>query len=144
MSLSRERADEQPVDTEQVMLVEHRASTAPTRCAGSWQEIVNNVIGDLPIVVTWSPLRHNGIGFDRRVEGRAEAFGVRDALYRSALVMFDRRTTSLWPQPRGQAVLGPLRRWGLSGWSCCGRPGAPRRWRETTSATDGTWASQGL
>lgn len=34
-------------------------------------------------------------------------FGVSGALYRSALVMFDRRTASLWPQPLGLAVMGP-------------------------------------
>jgi hypothetical protein len=58
--------------------------------------------------VTWCPLCNTGIAFDRRVDGRAEVFGVSGALYRSALVMFDRRTQSLWPQPLGQAVLGPL------------------------------------
>jgi hypothetical protein len=46
--------------------------------------------------------------FDRRVDGTAEVFGVSGSLYRSALIMFDRRTQSLWPQPLGTAVLGPL------------------------------------
>jgi hypothetical protein len=52
---------------------------------------------------------NTGIAFDRRVDGQVERFGVSGQLYRSALVMFDRRTQSLWPQPLGQAVLGPLR-----------------------------------
>jgi hypothetical protein len=51
------------------------------------------------------PLCNTGITFDRRVDGRPEVFGVGGGLYRSALVMFDRRTTSLWPQPLGKAVL---------------------------------------
>jgi hypothetical protein len=71
-------------------------------------EIVNDVVGGLPVAVTWCPLCNTGITFDRRVDGRPEVFGVSGGLYRSALVMFDRRTTSLWPQPLGQAVLGPL------------------------------------
>lgn len=107
--LSRARADEQLVDTEQVMLVEHAgvARAYPVRSLIR-HEIVNDVIGGLPVAVTWCPLCNTGITFDRRVDGRAEVFGVSGGLYRSALVMFDRRTTSLWPQPLGQAVLGPL------------------------------------
>jgi hypothetical protein len=103
------RADGPLSDTEQVMLVVHRgvARAYPVRSLIR-HEIVNDVVGGLPVAVTWCPLCNTGITFDRRVDGRAEVFGVSGGLYRSALVMFDRRTTSLWPQPLGQAVLGPL------------------------------------
>jgi hypothetical protein len=103
------RADGPLSDTEQVMLVENGgvARAYPVRSLIR-HEIVNDVVGGLPVAVTWCPLCNTGITFDRRVDGRAEVFGVSGGLYRSALVMFDRRTTSLWPQPLGQAVLGPL------------------------------------
>lgn len=103
------RADGPLSDTEQVMLVVNRgvARAYPVRSLIR-HEIVNDVVGGLPVAVTWCPLCNTGITFDRRVDGRAEVFGVSGGLYRSALVMFDRRTTSLWPQPLGQAVLGPL------------------------------------
>ena len=103
------RADGPLSETEQVMLVEHGgvARAYPVRSLIR-HEIVNDVVGGLPVAVTWCPLCNTGITFDRRVDGRAEVFGVSGGLYRSALVMFDRRTTSLWPQPLGQAVLGPL------------------------------------
>jgi hypothetical protein len=103
------RADGPLSDTEQVMLVVNGgvARAYPVRSLIR-HEIVNDVVGGLPVAVTWCPLCNTGITFDRRVDGRAEVFGVSGGLYRSALVMFDRRTTSLWPQPLGQAVLGPL------------------------------------
>ncbi len=96
-------------EDEQLMLVEHagQARAYPVRSLIR-HEIVNDVIGDLPVAVTWCPLCNTGITFDRRVDGRAEVFGVSGGLYRSAMVMFDRRTTSLWPQPLGRAVMGPL------------------------------------
>lgn len=109
VTVSKQRADGALAETEQVMLVEHggQARAYPVRSLIR-HEIVNDVVGGLPVAVTWCPLCNTGITFDRRVNGRAEVFGVSGALYRSALVMFDRRTTSLWPQPLGKAVLGPL------------------------------------
>jgi hypothetical protein len=106
--LTRERAQQLLVDSEQVMLVEHggQARAYPIRSLIR-HEIVNDVIAGLPVAVTWCPLCNTGIAFDRRVDGRTEEFRVSGALYRSALVMFDRRTQSLWPQPLGKAVLGP-------------------------------------
>jgi hypothetical protein len=107
--IDRARADDVLVETEQVMLVEHggRARAYPVRSLIR-HEIANDVVGGLPVAVTWCPLCNTGITYDRRVDGRAEVFGVSGALYRSALVMFDRRTQSLWPQPLGVAALGPL------------------------------------
>ncbi len=109
VSIPRALADTQLSETEQVMLVTHggQVRAYPVRSLIR-HEIVNDVIGGLPVAVTWCPLCNTGITFDRRVNGKAEVFGVSGGLYRSALVMFDRRTTSLWPQPLGKAVLGPL------------------------------------
>lgn len=107
--ITAQQADTALTDTEQVMLVAHGGEVRayPVRSLIR-HEIVNDVVGGLPVAVTWCPLCNTGITFDRRVNGRPEVFGVSGGLYRSALVMFDRRTTSLWPQPLGQAVLGPL------------------------------------
>lgn len=105
----RAAADAALGGTEQVMLVQHggQARAYPTRSLIR-HEIVNDTVGGLPVAVTWCPLCNTGITFDRRVDGRPEVFGVSGLLYRSALVMFDRRTTSLWPQPLGRAALGEL------------------------------------
>jgi hypothetical protein len=107
--IPRTRAETVLTASEQVMLVEVAgdARAYPVRQLIR-HEIVNDVVGGVPVAVTWCPLCNTGITFDRRVDGRTEVFGVSGSLYRSALVMFDRRTTSLWPQPLGRAVLGPM------------------------------------
>ena len=107
--LSAQEAGRALTDAEQVMLLEldGQARAYPVR-SPIRHEIVNDELNGRPVLVTWCPLCNTGIVFDRRVDGRAERFGVSGQLYRSALVMFDRRTQSLWPQPLGAAALGPL------------------------------------
>ena len=74
-----------------------------------WHEIVNDSVGGAPVAVTYAPLSGGVVAFRRTVAGRVLRFGGSGKLYRSNLVMYDRATNSLWPQLRGQAVLGPLR-----------------------------------
>jgi hypothetical protein len=72
----------------------------------SAHEVVNDTLGDVPIVVSFCPLCYSGIVFDRRVAGVERHFGVSGVLLNSDLVMFDRETDSLWSQLPGQAVAG--------------------------------------
>ncbi|MEX2554540.1 MAG: DUF3179 domain-containing protein [Actinomycetota bacterium] len=74
-----------------------------------WHEIVNDSVGGEPVAVTYAPLSGGVQAFRRTVAGRVLSFGASGKLYRSNLVMYDRATRSLWPQLRGEAVLGPLR-----------------------------------
>lgn len=69
-------------------------------------EIVNDDFGG-PLLVTYCPLCGSGVTAERRVEGAETIFGVSGLLWRSDLVMYDRRTESLWSQILGQAVRGP-------------------------------------
>ena len=74
-----------------------------------WHEIVNDVVGGVPVVVTYCPLCNTGVAFERpTIDGRLLDFGTSGKLYKSNLVMYDRQTESLWPQVLGQAVVGPL------------------------------------
>ena len=73
-----------------------------------WHEIVNDTVGDVPVVVTYCPLCNSALAFDRRAADRVLTFGVSGRLYNSDLVMFDRQTESLWPQIEGRAVAGVL------------------------------------
>ncbi len=103
-----DEADESLVESEQVLLVEHEgeARAYPLRSLVR-HEIVNDVLGGLPVAATWCPLCNTGVAFDRNVPGGGvTTFGVSGTLYRSAMVMFDRETRSLWAQPSGTAVLG--------------------------------------
>lgn len=74
-----------------------------------WHEIVNDVVGEVPVTITYCPLCNTGIAFGRpTIDGELLDFGTSGKLYKSNLVMYDRQTDSLWPQVLGQAVIGPL------------------------------------
>lgn len=72
----------------------------------SQHEIVNDVVGDEPLVVTYCPLCNSGLAFDRTVEGQVLDFGTSGRLFQANLVMYDRQTKALWIQFTGRAVVG--------------------------------------
>jgi hypothetical protein len=69
---------------------------------------VNDVVGDLPVIVTFCPLCNSAIAFDRTLDGQVHEFGTSGLLRNSDLVMYDRTTESLWQQLTGQAIVGEL------------------------------------
>ena len=73
-----------------------------------WHEIVNDVVGGLPVAVTYCPLCNTGLVFDRRVGDRVLEFGTTGKLRHSDLVMYDRTTESWWQQFLGEAIVGEL------------------------------------
>ena len=72
----------------------------------TWHEIVNDVVGGVPVAVTYCPLCNAAIVFDRRVEGEASEFGTTGKLRHSDLIMYDRATESWWQQFLGEAIVG--------------------------------------
>ncbi len=74
----------------------------------TWHEIVNDVVGDVPVAVTFCPLCNSAITFDRRFEGQVFEFGTSGLLRNSDLVMYDRTTESLWQQFTGEGIVGEL------------------------------------
>ena len=72
----------------------------------NWHEVVNDVIDDQPIAVTFCPLCGSAIVYDRVVDGDTLLFGVSGKLYESNLLMFDEKTESLWSQAMGKCVAG--------------------------------------
>jgi hypothetical protein len=74
----------------------------------TWHEIVNDEVGGIPVTVSYCPLCNSAIAYDRRAEGRVLDFGTSGKLYKSALVMYDRQTDSLWSHFEGLAIQGPL------------------------------------
>lgn len=75
----------------------------------TWHEIVNDVVGGVPISVTFCPLCNTAYAFVRpKANGKVTSLGTSGLLYNSNLVMYDRATVSLWPQALGKAVIGPL------------------------------------
>jgi len=72
-----------------------------------WHEIVNDRVGDTPVLVTYCPLCATGIVFKREVEGVEQEFGVSGRLWKSNLLMYNRgEEESLWSQVLGEAVVG--------------------------------------
>lgn len=79
-----------------------------------WHEIVNDSIGDVHFAVTFCPLCSSAIVFNRELDGEMLSFGVSGLLWESNLLMYDRKTESLWSQARGEAVVGEYTGTGLS------------------------------
>ena len=71
-----------------------------------WHEIVNDVVGGVPVTITFCPLCNAGIVFERVVNGTMLDFGTSGKLYKSDLVMYDRQSHSLWAQMEGRAIVG--------------------------------------
>ncbi len=81
----------------------------PLRVMG-WHEMLNDVIGGVPVALAYCTLCGSGILFDTHPEGVGEplVFGSSGLLYRSNKLMFDRSTNSLWNQFTGEPVVGPM------------------------------------
>ena len=73
-----------------------------------WHEIVNDVVGGVPVTVTYCPLCNSAIVFDRRVAGRVLDFGVSGNLRKSDMIMYDRQTESWWQQFLGEGIVGQM------------------------------------
>lgn len=71
-----------------------------------WHEIVNDELGGEPIAVTFCPLCHTSVVFDRRHAGNVLDFGVTGYLRRSDLVMYDRQSETWWQQATGVGLVG--------------------------------------
>lgn len=72
----------------------------------TWHEIVNDVVGEKPVAVTYCPLCNAAIVFDAKVDGKVLTFGTTGKLRNSDLVMYDRATESWWQQFTGTGIVG--------------------------------------
>lgn len=86
-------------------------------------EVVNDVLGGVPIAVTYSPLTDSLVAFDRRIGGVERTFHVSGLVLDSNLVMYDRVPgqqpgsvdgSSLWSQLGMRAIAGPAAAEGLA------------------------------
>ena len=73
-----------------------------------WHEIVNDVVGSVPVAVTYCPLCNTGIAFERVIDGQVLDFGTTGKLRHSDLIMYDRQTESWWQQYFGEAIVGVM------------------------------------
>jgi len=95
-------------DDRVIGIVVHGAARAYPIQLMNVHEVVNDTLGGVPIVVTFSPLCDSAIAFDRRVHGNTLKFSVSGLLLDSNLVMYDRgKIPSLWSQMAMKAIAGP-------------------------------------
>lgn len=73
-----------------------------------WHEIVNDVVGGIPVLITYCPLCNSGVVFDRRVAGRTLSFGNTGRLRHFDMIMYDHETESWWQQFLGEAIIGDM------------------------------------
>lgn len=73
-----------------------------------WHEIVNDEIAGDHLLITYCPLCGSGIAYERTINNEPVEFGTSGNLWQSNLVMYDRKTDSLWTQIDGIAIVGEL------------------------------------
>lgn len=84
------------------------ARAYPTRILDR-HEIVNDRFDSTPVAVTYCPLCGSGLAFLRVIDGEETGFGVSGLLHNNDLILYDRRTESIWQQITGRALAGPKR-----------------------------------
>jgi hypothetical protein len=97
-------ADREPVITIQI----NGVSRAYPMQILVWHEVANDVIGGVPVVITFCSICHSAIVFDRRLDGRTLSFGVSGFVHGANMVLYDRETESWWQQFTGRAIVGDL------------------------------------
>jgi hypothetical protein len=72
-------------------------------------EILVDAAEGVPFLVCWCPLCHTGMVFSRSLDGEVLDFGHSGLLYRSAFLLYDAGTKSLWHHALGRALTGKMR-----------------------------------
>jgi hypothetical protein len=108
--ISVAEADQWLADPEPVQMVDINgdARAYPLQIL-MWHEIVNDIVSDQSVAVTYCPLCNTALVFNATLpDGRVLDFGVTGKLRFSDLVMYDRQTESWWQQITGEAIVGEL------------------------------------
>ena len=102
-------ADEWLGEDEPVFVVEADGQTHvyPVQIL-TYHEIVNDVIGNTPLSITYCPLCNSGLTFSREFNGEVLDFGTTGRLRYSNLIMYDRQSETWWQQATGEGLVGRL------------------------------------
>lgn len=106
ISAAEAESKNQIEETDVVFAISHKGVNRvyPQRIL-NWHEIVNDTVSGDPLLITFCPLCGTAIGFERPLD---TTFGVSGKLVNSNLVMYDRKTETLWQQLGGEAIIGEL------------------------------------
>ena len=72
----------------------------------TWHEIVNDVLNEKELVVSFCPLCNTAIAFEREFDGQILDFGTTGRLRYSNLIMYDRQSETWWQQATGDGIAG--------------------------------------
>jgi hypothetical protein len=72
-------------------------------------EILVDAADGVPFLVTWCPLCRTGTVHSRALDGETLEFGHTGQLYRSAFLLYDTATKSIWHNATGRALAGKAR-----------------------------------
>jgi hypothetical protein len=72
-----------------------------------WHEVVNDVVGGRPLLISFCPLCNTAVAYERSFGGAAHLFEVSGQLDAGAAVLLDRATGSTYTQPTGEQLGGP-------------------------------------
>lgn len=76
-----------------------------------WHEVAHDVVGEVPVAVTYHPLSDAVVVLDRRTPSGVLSLGVSGLLYSSTQLLYERGVpvaeASLWSPLRAEAVTGP-------------------------------------
>ncbi len=103
-------ADEVKVDSDDKVLavkIGQQARAYPIRTMG-YHHIVNDVVGGVPIAVTYCTLCHTGLVWSRVIDGKTLHFRLAGINNGNALLR-DEETSSIWQQSTGEAIFGPMK-----------------------------------
>jgi hypothetical protein len=103
-------SDEVKVDLDDKVLavkVGQQARAYPIRTMG-YHHIVNDIVGGVPIAVTYCTLCHTGLVWSRVIDGKTLHFRLAGINNGNALLR-DEETSSVWQQSTGEAIFGPLK-----------------------------------
>ncbi len=75
----------------------------------AWHQVLNDYLGDTPVVVIYSPFTGAGVAFIRPgLQGEPLEFRVSGRLYNADVLLYDRQTGTLWQGFTGEPLAGPL------------------------------------
>jgi hypothetical protein len=73
-----------------------------------WQEVVNDLLGEVAVAITYCPLCDTVRAFVREADGVTLELGLTRNLHRGNPLLWDDATGSWWQQLSGEAVVGSL------------------------------------
>lgn len=70
--------------------------------------VVNDVVGNVPVAVTYSPTSNSAIIYESSIDGRDLHFAATGKFRHGNFLLYDKETYSWWQQFTGEAIIGHL------------------------------------